>query len=241
MSYQDFKNRVLANGGQRVGDGECVSLIVNNSDAYVEALWPGVSWPSIIPPVYGAKDMAGKSTMFLTWVANNHNDPNQLPKQGDIMVFGGTPAAGYTNTFNNPYGHTGICDSANSSGYALLQQNSPAYRNPANIKNFAWSFRPCLGWLTPVGNPTPPASTPPPSAQRVLLPSSAGPWHAYAPGSSYNPNDRSAVRGVLRPDLFPPGLEYIIRGWIGNVAVVIDTQNFGRCVVWVKGTPAQIR
>jgi hypothetical protein len=237
MSYAEWKARVL---GRRIGDGECVSLVVNNSEAYVESLFPGVSWPSIIPPVYAAKDMAGKSTMYLTWIFNDHNNPNQLPKQGDIMVFGATPSAGYTNTFNNPYGHAGVCDSADAGGYNLLQQNSPAYRNPANITRFAWRFRPCLGWLTPVKTPTPAPPTAPPSVQTVFLPASAGPWHAYAPGSSYNPNDRSAVRGILRPDLYPPGLTYPIRGWVGNVAVAIDTQYFGRVVIWVQGTVARI-
>lgn len=238
MAYQDWKASVL---GRVIGDGECVSLVVNNSAAYVEHLFPGISWTSIIAPVTGAKDI-GKSSMYLTWIPNDHNNVNQLPKQGDIMVFGATPAAGYSNTYNNPYGHTGVCESANSSGYALLQQNAPAYRQAANITNYAWSFRPCLGWLTPAaGAPASPAPTPPPATQKVFLPAVAGPWHAYVPGSSYNPNDRTAVRGILRPDLFPPGLTYDIKGWIADNAVVIDTQYFGRCVIWVKGTIAQIK
>ena len=98
MSYQDFKNSVM---GQTIGSGECVDLIVNNSRAYVEYLFPGVSWPSIIAPVGGAREMAGRGNEYLQWIANDPNDANQVPLQGDIMVFDATPKAGYTNAIDS--------------------------------------------------------------------------------------------------------------------------------------------
>lgn len=241
MTYQDFKSAVL---DKRIGDGQCVSLVVNNSQAYVEHLFPGVPWTSIIAPVYSSLQMAGKSSQRLQWVANNHNDPNQVPEQGDIMVFGATPAAGYTNTFNNPDGHTGICDHADANGYDLLQQNAPTFAAAANVTHYPWKFRPCLGWYHPVSNTPSPAPVAAPKVQHVTLPPQAGPWHLYYIGSSYNPNDRAAVKGILRPDKFPgntpPGITYPIEAWIGDNAVVVTTHDFGRGVVWVKGTSAKV-
>lgn len=148
--YEEFKAKVL---GKVIGDGQCVALIVNNPQAYVEFLWPGIAWENIIPPTPDAKDLSGNPQYFET-IINNHNDPNQLPIQGDVMVFGATPAAGYSNTTNNPYGHAGICDSASSAGYALLQQNSPSYGSAVNVKQYPWKFRPCEKWLRPILNET---------------------------------------------------------------------------------------
>lgn len=237
--YTDFKARVLA-GKTVVGDGECVSLVVNNSAAYIEALFPNVNWTLIIPPVPDARLMAGKTNQYVTWIKNDVNDPNQLPQQGDIMVFDGTPKAGYTNTFNNPYGHTGICDSADPSGYNLLQQNSPAYRNVPNVKYFPWKFRPCLGWLRP--NLSAPAPTPPPPAvptgKTVFLPPTTGPWHLYNVDGPYNPN--GYYKGLLVPSQFG-GLTYKIVEDKGNGVLVINTQMYGQGAIWTKGSDVVIK
>lgn len=144
MTYAQFKASVL---GKVIGDGQCVALIHNNAQAYTECLFPGVTWTSILPSVVGAKDLAGHSSKYVTWVVNDHSNAKQLPVQGNIMVFGATPAAGYTNTFANPYGHTGVCDSASSTGYTLLQQNAPNSGQAVNITTYSWKFRPCLGWF----------------------------------------------------------------------------------------------
>jgi hypothetical protein len=155
--YQTFKSSVL---GQVIGDGQCVSLVVNNSGAYAEYLFPGVSWPSIFTPVVGARQLLDAANgQYFTVINNDHNDPNQTPQQGDVMVFDATPQAGYSNTYDNPYGHTGLCDSADGNGYALLQQNSPYNGAPVNVTSYAWHYRPCLGWLRPVDQTPPP--TPP--------------------------------------------------------------------------------
>lgn len=167
MTYQDFKNAVM---GRQIGDGECVSLIVNNSQAYVESLFPGVSWPSIIAPVGGAREMAGKPNEYLQWIANDPNDANQVPLQGDIMIFDATPKAGYSNAYDNPYGHTGICDSADGSGYNLLQQNAPAYRAPVNVTRYGWKYRPTIGWFRPILHVEAPAPTPAPTPVPVPEP-----------------------------------------------------------------------
>ncbi len=170
MSYLDFKNRVA---GKKIGDGQCVSLVVNNSQAYAEYLFPGVSWPTIFPPVPAAKQLFNDANpAYFERIANDHNNPSQVPQQGDVMVFDATPQAGYTNTYQNPYGHTGICESADANGYVLLQQNSPTEGAPVNATHYPWKYRPCIGWLRPVIHaPAPaPLPTPIPIAEPAPLP-----------------------------------------------------------------------
>ena len=229
--YQDFKNRVL---GKVIGDGQCVALVVNNSQAYIEFLYPGVNWTIIIPPVPDARLMAGKGNSYLEWIENDHNNPNQVPVQGDIMIFDATPQAGYSNPTVNPSGHTGICESADSNGYVLLQQNSPTYGSPVNTKQFAWRFRPCIGWYHPTNAPSPaPNPTPTPTSHTVFLPSTTGPWHLYNDDGPYTPN---AAKALLYPSQYPPGLTYVIQQDRGNGVYIINTQMFGQGAIWTQGS-----
>ena len=164
--YQGWKPTVL---GEVIGDGQCVSLVVNNPKAYAEALFPGINWQSIFPPVGAAKQlMSDANQQYFEAIPNDHNDPNQVPQQGDVMVFDATPQAGYTNSFNNPYGHTGICESADANGYVLLQQNSPFSGVPVNATHYPWNYRPCLGWLRPVSQ-----VAPAPAPVQVVIPAPA--------------------------------------------------------------------
>lgn len=237
--YQDFKDKVL---GTIVGDGQCVSMVVNNSRAYIEFLFPGVSWPNIIAPVVGAKDMAGKSNSYLQWIENDHNDPNQLPQNGDIMVFDETPKAGYTNPYANPYGHTGVCESADASGYVLLQQNSPNSGSPVNATKTAWKYRPCLGWYRPLTAGGTPSPTPAPEGKKITLPKTTGPWHLYAVGGPYNPNDPRFANGknLLRPDLLHQDLTYAIDNNRGNGIYTITSQDYGQGDIWTNGSDVVI-
>lgn len=234
--YQQFKARVL---GKVIGDGQCVSLVVNNSNAYIEALYPGVNWTTIIAPVEGAKDMAGKGNSYLQWIENDHNNPNQVPAQGDIVVYGATPTPGYTNQFNNPYGHTGICESADASGVNLLQQNSPTSGAAANIKLRPWKFSPCLGWYHPLNPsaPTPPPEPAPSSGRTIFLPPTTGPWHLYNDDGPYNP---AHAKGVLVPSQFG-GLTYAIVADKGNGIYIINTQDYGQGALWTAGSDVVIK
>lgn len=235
--YTDFKARVM---GKVTGDGQCVSLIDDNANAYVEALFPGVSWTSVMAPVASAYQLAGKGNSHLQWIANDHNDPSQLPSQGDIMVFGPTPAAGYTNTYANPDGHVGICDSASGSGYALLQQNAPAFGEAVNVTEYSWKFRPCLGWYHPL---TPGSVTVTPVASgghSITLPASTGPWHLYKPGGPYNPNNPANVKGLLWPSKFG-ALTYPIDASLGNGIYRITSKDFGQGDLWTNGSSVVIK
>jgi len=148
MDYQGWKASVL---GKVLGDGQCAAVVVNNDQSYTAALFPGVNWESVFAPVESAKQLlTDNNTHYLVAIENDHNDPNQLPQQGDIMVFDSTPSAGYSDAYDNPYGHTGVCDGASSAGYTLVQQNAPYFGSPVNVTTYPWHFRPCLGWLRPV-------------------------------------------------------------------------------------------
>lgn len=238
MNYLDFKNSVL---GKIIGDGQCVSLVINNSKAYVEALFPGVSWPTIMAPVASAKQLANKGNAFLQWVANNHNDPNQLPPQGAIMIFDATPQVGYENVFPNPDGHDGICDSADSKGYVLLQQNAPAFGQAVNLTRYDWKFRPCLGWYIPTGQmPTP---QPVPTEHTIFLPPTTGPWHLYNDDGPYVPSAVKVVNG--KPAMIVPsefgGITYTIVQDKGNGIYIVNTQMFGQGALWTKGSDVVIK
>lgn len=235
MSYTAFKSQVL---GKVIGDGQCVSLIVNNSGAYVEYLYPGTNWTTIIQPVPDARLMAGKSNNYLHWVPNDHNNPNQVPRQGDIMVFDATPATGYTNPTVNPAGHTGICESADADGYVLLQQNSPAYGSPVNTKQFAWRFRPCMGWYTPQNTQTP-APTPQPSStgHTLYLAPDNNDFHLYQEGGPYIP---SQAKAIISPKTYG-GLTYNILVDRGNGIYTIQTQMFGRGDIYSKGSDVTVK
>lgn len=146
MAYADFKAAMLARTtGLDIdgsGDFDCVDI----AKAYAQNLFG--TYSGIVG--YGnAVDLWGNiNETYFTKIANDPKDPNQLPLQGDIMVFGATPKLGYTNQYDNPFGHIGVCDSANSSGYTLLQQSSGTGKKPW-LQYQPWNFRPTLGWYRP--------------------------------------------------------------------------------------------
>lgn len=154
MAYADFKTQMLARTTgldiDKSGDFDCVDM----PKAYAEHLFPGVGWVTLVG--YGdAKDLWGRiNENYFTKIPNDPKDPNQLPQPGDIMVFDKTPIPGYSNTFDNPYGHVGVCDSADKSGYTLLQQSSGTGKKPW-LAYAAWNYRRCLGWYRPkqINNP----------------------------------------------------------------------------------------
>lgn len=225
MNYEQFKQEWL---GRRIDYDhvyayQCVDLILEYCKEVCNL--PTGIWGNAI-------DYATHPTP--TFAAHFSKVTNGQYQPGDIVVLNGLPG--------NPYGHIGIFDHQDANGVWLLEQNKNGdatglggsaigvYRAiPLSRVNTVWRFN---GQLPPVPMPAPARS-------QVFLPASAGPWHLYYFGSSYNPNDPRAVKGILRPDLFG-GLTYKIVSWVADEAVVIDTQDFGRGVIWVKGTPAQI-
>jgi hypothetical protein len=222
--------------------GECTQVPL----AWGMELYPGKKWSALFPPVKSAKDMLAIYNKSYFWaIANDHNDPNQLPQAGDIMIFDATPQKGYANTYQNPYGHAGVCVSASPSGYTLLGQS---VGHPVNDTSFMWRWNPCKGWLHPLVLPlvvAHPGKAPVMSSmvgKTLHLPAKnpdGSPdthWNVYHENGPY---DVAQAVAVLNPALFG-GLSYKILTDKGNGIYAIQTQMFGRVAIWTRGTNATI-
>lgn len=149
--YQGWRNKVKGRkitqvaGVQNPNGVECVTLAWD----YAHILFPKVPIEKSVTTGNAKTIFANASSEYFTKITNNHADASQLPHQGDLMIFGPTPSKGYTNLFENPDGHVGICDGATAKGYGLLQQNAPAAGEGVNVTEYPWNFRPCIGWLRP--------------------------------------------------------------------------------------------
>lgn len=153
--------------------------------------------------------------------------------QGDIVILYGMPG--------NPYGHIGVCDHQDASGVWLLEQNKNG--DATGLGGSAIGVYRAIptsriaGVLRSKSAPVP-QPTPAPASSTVFLPPTDRSWNLYYVGSLLRPNTTD-VKAVLAPYRFD-GITYKIVSWVGDYAVVVDTQMFGRGVVWVKGTDAVI-
>lgn len=224
MTYSDFKTEWLNRriDYDHVYSYQCVDLILE----YVKeaaGLASGV-WGNAI-------DYWNKPTPTLLTKFDKISGSAAQP--GDIVVLYGLSG--------NPFGHIGICDSADGSTIHLLEQNG-ATGNGLGTGNDAilvWRSVPksrVAGLLRLHQDaPAPPVGAP--ARSTVFLPSSVRSWRLYPIGGSLIPGTEKAT---LAPYQFPPGLSYKIEAWVGDYAVVITTQMYGRGTIWVKNTDAQI-
>lgn len=130
---------------------------VDACDAYAEAIF-GVPWQQSIGGVTGAREILDSaSDNYWIRTDNNPNDPNLIPKPGDVVVFGGNSV--------NQWGHVAIVDlsGANAEGMNVIQQdgfahplvwangalysNKPAHR--AWLPYYGAGTGMVSGWLTP--------------------------------------------------------------------------------------------
>lgn|SRR3990167_3760905 len=156
-------------------------------------------------------------------------------KQGDIVVLYGLTG--------NPYGHIGIADSQTASTVTILEQNGVGGGNGLGnnaIRLRAVSKTRVAGIWRPKTATAPTPTTPAPARATVFLPSSAGTWAAYRVGSGLRKGTSDQI-GTLLPKNYPPGLPYKIEARVGDYAVIIQTQSFGRVTIWIKGTSAVIK
>lgn len=223
MTYTDFKNRWT--GGRidydHVYAYQCVDLILE----YIKegfGLATGV-WGNAID--YWQRPSAPLLTKFDLIATRDC-------KQGDIVVLYGL--------LGNPYGHIGICDSQAATTVRLLEQNGAGSatglgRDAIGVYRDIPKSR-IAGVLRPKAAPAP-APVPPAARSTVFLPATVRAWRLYPVGGSLIPGTEKAF---LAPYQFPPGLTYKIESWVGDNAVVISTQMFGRGTIWVKGTEAVI-
>lgn len=159
-------------------------------------------------------------------------------KPGDIIVLRGLPG--------NPYGHIALRDTnvdkmleqngATGGGTGTGRDAIGVYRN-IPYDRVAAVYR--IKQFVDV-TPAPLASG---NRTTVYLPGSVDRWRLYRPGGPYTIGSEVAF---LRPSQFnegpdgKPGIQYHIEQWVGDYAVVIQTQMFGRGVIWIKDTDAQI-
>lgn len=224
MGYLDFKNKWLGRrvDYDRVYAYQCVDLILE----YVYELFglgSGV-WGNAID--YWNRPSPALLSKF-TLIATKEC------RQGDIVVLYGLAG--------NPYGHIGICDSQTATVVNILEQNGNGSGtgtggDAVRVRGIPKSR--IAGILRPKDPPAPVNNTPP-NRQIVHLPGNVQSWRLYHVGSGLRPNT-SDQKAVLAPAQFG-GLDYQIQAWVGDYAVVIQTQMFGAGVIWVKGTEAQFR
>jgi len=222
--YQDFKNEWT---GKRVDYDhvygfQCVDLILE----YVKECY------GLASGVWGnAIDYWNSPTPAL--LTKFDKVQGTQAQQGDIAVFNGLAG--------NPYGHIGIVDHQDDSGIWILEQNATGSgdglgRSAIGVYR-AIPLSRLAGLLRPKSAPTPPPA-PAPARGQVTLPGDVQSWRLYRVGSGLRPNTSDQI-AVLAPHQFG-GLTYKIEAWVGDYAVVIQTQMFGRGVIWVKGTEAVI-
>lgn len=223
---------------------QCVDPVLS----FGQALFPGIHYSVLFPPVASAKDMYEKyNAQYFERIANNHADVNQLPQPGDICIFAGAPEKGYTSTYANPDGTVGIVDHADKNYVYLLHQDSAESDPKLRLKQRSWRYTRCLGWLRPriaappvIAAPAPvQAAAPGPDSRigKTLFLHPVAQWSVYRVGQK---PERDKRIGYLIPRNYQngpggkPGLSYKIVGvssYPNTVTIVTDT--YGRCDIYV--------
>jgi hypothetical protein len=231
--YQSWKPTVLGHGVDvdKAYGNQCVDVVLS----YGEALFHGVAWSTVFPPVPSAKYLFTKhNPKYFDVIANDHTNPNQLPQPGDILVCDATPQAGYDNTFANPDGHTGVVDHCDSNGYTLLQQDGSHPNGTTFLKTVSWKYRPVTGWLRPKLSSTPspvpskPIPIPAAASKTVYLPASVLKWRVYNVKGPWTSGHEIAY---LYPSKYK-GLAYKILATLGSGIYEIQTHDFGKVAIY---------
>lgn len=223
-------------------DGAFGAQCVDEDLSWGQTLFPGVAWQTLFPPVDDAKDMYNNyNPDFWDRVENDHGDPNQVPPQGAIAIFAGSPEEGYTSTYDNPAGHTGVVDSTDANYIYLMQQDAGMSGGASMLRARPWRYTRLIGWLIakdgagPAPAPTPPAGDP--RIGKTLFLHPVPKWRVYAVGSQ--PLGVNAI-GYLVPANYnhgpngQPGLTYEILGVsVYANTVTIKTDTYGLVDIYV--------
>ena len=146
MAFSQWKSSVLGKHIDEDGayGDQCVDVFIN----YVKYLYPGKPWSAITGIGNANTLFARSSSTYFAKILNDHSNPNQLPRTGDVAVFAGTPT--------NSAGHIAVVDGANADGMNLIQQDGlidlDAQGNAHGVcyESFRrWNQSPCIGWLRP--------------------------------------------------------------------------------------------
>jgi hypothetical protein len=98
------------------------------------------SFPTVTGGAAGLfTNTAGIISQYFDRVANNPNDPNQIPPDGAVIVWG--------TAWSPPYGHTAIKVSGSGSAMTVFEQNGNNPGGNAYLKTRNYSG--VIGWLVP--------------------------------------------------------------------------------------------
>ncbi len=162
-----------------------------------------------------AKDLFwGPSVEYWTKIVNDVNDPGLIPRRGDVIIWGGTPAWGV-----NPYGHIAVVIGADANGVDVIQQDGflqcPMFVGRLGYDNAGTGQ--CIGWLRPNFDDAPaPAAPPPSTAGNVRV------TGEYGVRRREEPSVTAAER-----DVFPADREITLAGFVRTGDATYD--------VWFKG------
>lgn len=112
-------------------------------------------------------------------------------------MFAASPEAGYTSSYANPYGHTAVVDTATPNGLVLVQQDGSQNQPVTQVKNRAWKYTRCIGWLHPKVEARPPANPVPISHPETVKP---GNWNVRTQPSVAAPTLEGVVVGGQKYD-----------------------------------------
>lgn len=204
--FSTWKNGVL-NVALNI-DGSFGAQCVDTALSWGQALFPNVHWSTVFPPVSSAKDMYEHyNPVYWDRVENDHGNPSQVPPQGAVAVFAGSPEQGYTSTYNNPDGHVGVVDHTDGSYLYMVQQDAGLAGGAALLRARPWRYTRLIGWLIPksmsVPTPQPPAPSPGNAVGRVLYLHPVAKWRVYRVGDK--PAGTNAI-GFLTPVNYESGL-----------------------------------
>lgn len=152
MSYAAWKSSVLGTfittvaGIKNPYDVECTNV----DWSWANYLWPNVPIIQTITTGDARTLFDAASSQYFTKLKNNGGStPDITPQQGDIAVYGATPADGFTNQYKNDDGHTGVVDSWDANGLTLVQQDGSQQSLPVQTKYRPYSYAPLIGLLRP--------------------------------------------------------------------------------------------
>lgn len=127
-----------------------------------------------------------------TKVANNPNNPNQLPPKGAIIIYARTlPGSG-------GHGHVEIVDSADARGLRVWAQNWGGVQRVQNLYHVWPTGGHVRGWLVPTFT-TPPAAQA--TSVTVIIPTLDV---RTGPGTQYPGNKANTVDGMLHQGMVVP-------------------------------------
>lgn len=202
---------------------QCVDL----ADQYAMDIFKK-PWQETVGGVVGARQILDSSSDAY-WIRtdNDPNNPNLIPKQGDLVVFGGSAL--------NEWGHVAVVDTADQNGMWVIQQDG--FAAPLMLQSGGWySAKPAhrawlpywgpgtgsvTGWLTPrenkiVGYKPPAPATPAVAANQRVVGSMVANQRA-------EPNGEAAITAKL-----DPGFVFTAKGFVHGSPV-------GNSDVWFVG------